>query len=80
MRRVPRLAHGKARGMQIPKDKILDLLRSRGEDDKASQADSDLPDEVDTEKHSGTLDKLGIDPEMLGKLGAGGGVGDKLGL
>ena len=66
--------------MQIPKDKILDLLRSRGEDDKASKADSELPDQVDTEKHSGTLDKLGIDPGMMGKLGGGGGIGDKLGL
>jgi len=69
--------------MQIPKDQILDLLRSRGEDDKASQADSELPDQVDTEQHAGKLEKLGIDPqELLGKLGGGaaGGVGDKLGL
>jgi hypothetical protein len=66
--------------MQIPKEKILELLRSQGEDDKASKADSELPDQVDTEKHSGTLDKLGIDPETIGKLGAAGGVGDKLGL
>jgi hypothetical protein len=66
--------------MQIPKDKLLDLLRQQGEDDKASKADSELPDQVDTEKHSGTLDKLGIDPGMIGKLGASGGIGDKLGL
>ena len=66
--------------MQIPKDKLLEMLRSRGEDDKASKADSELPDQVDTEKHSGTLDKLGIDPKMIGKLGAAGGIGDKLGL
>ena len=66
--------------MQIPKEKILELLRSRGDDDKASKADSELPDQVDTEKHSGKLDKLGIDPGMIGKLGAAGGVGDKLGL
>ena len=66
--------------MQIPKEKILELLRSRGEDDKASKADSELPDQVDTEKHSGKLDKLGIDPGMIGKLGGAGGVGKKLGL
>jgi len=66
--------------MQIPKEKILELLRSRGEDDKASKADSELPDQVDTQKHSGKLDKLGIDPEMIGKLGGAGGVGKKLGL
>jgi hypothetical protein len=69
--------------MQIPKDKILELLRSRGENDKASQADSELPDQVDTEQHSGQLEKLGIDPQdLLSKLGGGsaGGIGDKLGL
>ena len=69
--------------MQIPKEKILDLLRSRGEGDKAAQADSELPDQVDTEQHAGILSKLGIDPQdLLGQLGGGaaGGIGDKLGL
>jgi hypothetical protein len=66
--------------MQIPKDKILELLRSQGDDKKASKADSELPDQVDTQKHSGKLDELGIDPKMLGKLGGAGGIGDKLGL
>jgi hypothetical protein len=69
--------------MQIPKDQILDLLRSRGEDDKASQADSELPDQVDTEQHAGMLEKLGISPQdLMSKLGGGaaGGLGDKLGL
>jgi hypothetical protein len=58
--------------MEIPKDKILELLRSRGEQDKADQADSELPDSVDTEKHADLLNKLGIDPgDLLGKLGGG---------
>ena len=65
--------------MQIPKDQILQLLRSRGEDQKAEQADGQLPDQVDTEKHAGILEQLGIDPQdLLGSLG--GGIGDKLGL
>lgn len=60
--------------MEIPKDKILDALRSRGEGDKAQQADEELPGTVDTEKHSGLLAKFGVDPkELLG------GLGDKLG-
>jgi hypothetical protein len=71
--------------MQIPKDQILDLLRSRGEDDKASQADSELPAQVDTEQHAGILERLGVSPqELIGKFagggGVGGGIGDKLGL
>jgi hypothetical protein len=69
--------------MQIPKDQILDLLRSRGEEDKASQADSELPDQVDTEQHAGILERLGVSPqELIAKFagGGGGGIGDKLGL
>jgi hypothetical protein len=65
--------------MEIPKDKVIELLRDRGQDDKAQQADRELPDQVDTEQHADQLSKLGIDPqELAGKLP--GGVGDKLGL
>jgi hypothetical protein len=65
--------------MQIPKDQILQLLRSRGQEDKAAQADGELPDQVDTEQHAGILQKLGIDPgDLVGSLG--GGLGGKLGL
>ena len=64
--------------MEIPKDKILDLLRQRGDNDKAQQADRELPDSVDPERDKGMLDQLGIDPQdLLGKLG---GLGGKLGL
>jgi hypothetical protein len=65
--------------VQIPKDQILDLLRKRGESDKAQQADKELPDQVDPEQHADLLGRLGIDPgDLLGKLP--GGLGDKLGL
>jgi hypothetical protein len=58
--------------MQIPKDQILQLLQDRGESDKASQAQQELPDQVDTEQHADLLQKLGIDPQdFLGKLGGG---------
>ncbi len=58
--------------MEIPKDQILELLRSRGDHDKADQADQELPDQVDPEKHSDLLAKFGIDPsELLGKFGGG---------
>ena len=58
--------------MEIPKDKILDLLRQRGEHDKAEQADQELPDQVDTEEHGGLLERFGINPqELLGGLGGG---------
>jgi len=58
--------------MEIPKDKILELLRQRGDHDKAQQADQELPDQVDTEKHGGLLERFGINPqELLGGLGGG---------
>ena len=64
--------------MQIPKEQILELLRSRGQDDKASQAEGELPEQVDTEQHAELLEKLGIDPgDLAGSLG---GIGNKLGL
>jgi hypothetical protein len=66
--------------MQIPKEKILALLRSRGEDGKASQADGELPEQVDTEQHAGLLQKFGIDPQDLISQLRGGGIGAKLGL
>lgn len=55
--------------MQIPKDQILELLRGRGDDDKAAQAESELPDEVDTDRDKDQLDRFGIDPqELMSKL------------
>ena len=61
--------------MTIPKEKIIELLRERGADDKIQQAEQELPDPVDPEQHRDQLEKLGIDPQDL--LG---GIGDKLGL
>jgi hypothetical protein len=64
--------------MEIPKDKILDLLRQRGENDKAERADRELPDQVDPDRDRGMLEKFGIDPQDL--VGSLGGIGKKLGL
>src|SRR4028118_1473448 len=47
--------------MQIDKSQILELLRSQGKNDEASQADGELPDQVDTDQHGGMLSKYGID-------------------
>ena len=66
--------------MQIPKDKILELLRSRGDQDKADRAKGELPDQVDTDRDAGLLQKFGIDPSDLLSQFGGGDVGKKLGL
>ncbi len=56
--------------MNIDKQQIIDLLRNRGDNDKADQANQELPDQVDTDRDSGLLSKFGINPQdLLGKLG-----------
>lgn len=58
--------------MQIDKSQIIELLKTRGEQDKADQADAELPEKVDTEQHQGLLEKLGISPtELLSKFSGG---------
>jgi hypothetical protein len=65
--------------MNIDKQQILELLRSQGKGDQAQQADSELPEQVDTDQHAGLLQKLGINiDDLLG--GAAGGIAGKIGL
>ncbi|MDQ2845369.1 MAG: hypothetical protein M3Y77_03250 [Actinomycetota bacterium] len=64
--------------MNIDKNTVMDLIRSKGDQSKTDQAQQELPDTVDTGQHAGLLSKLGIDPkELIGKFG---GLGDKLGI
>ena len=61
--------------MQLDKNMILDLLRERGQVDQASQAEQELPDQVDTDKDGGLLQKFGLDPqELIQKFMGGGGL------
>jgi hypothetical protein len=63
--------------MEIDKAQIVEMLRQRGDTDEADQAQSDLPNKVDTDKDSGLLDKYGINvQDLMGKLPGGfGGLG-----
>jgi hypothetical protein len=62
--------------VQVDRDTIIELLKSRGEHDKAEQAQSELPGKVDLDQHADLLAKLGIDPQdLVGKLGGLGGLG-----
>jgi len=66
--------------MQIDKQMVLDLIKQHGNADQADQAQSELPDQVDTDQHADLLQKFGVNPqELLGKLGGGGGLGGLLG-
>jgi hypothetical protein len=65
--------------VQIDKQQILEFLRSQGDNQKAQEADQQLPDQVDTDQHANLLSGLGINvQDLLGKLG-GGGLGGMLG-
>jgi hypothetical protein len=66
------------RPWRSPRDQILDMLRKRGDDDKAAQAAQELPDQVNPEQHGDLLSRVGVDPKDV--VGGLGGVGDKLGL
>ncbi len=57
--------------MRIDRQHIIDFLRNRGDHDKADQAQSELPDPVDTDQHADKLSQLDIDIRDLG-AGAGG--------
>ena len=51
--------------MQIDKNQVLDLLRSRGDDQSLRQADQELPQQVVTEQHAGLLDTFGLNPHDI---------------
>lgn len=61
--------------MQFDKSQILGLLRSQGNASTADQADRELPDQVDTDRDAGLLQKFGLTPmEIIGALTGGGGA------
>jgi hypothetical protein len=61
--------------MQIDKQQIIDSLRQQGDQDKAQQAEGQLPEQVDTEQDAGTLQNLGINPQdLIAKFTGGGGI------
>jgi hypothetical protein len=66
--------------MNIDKSQLLDLLRSSGDDEQADRAERELPDQVDTDRDRGLLDRLGLDvDDILAKLGGGDGLSGLIG-
>ena len=56
--------------MQIPQDKILEMLQQPGKSDQGDQAKQELSDQVDPEQHFDLLQKFGPNPqELLSKFG-----------
>ncbi len=51
--------------MQIARERVLELLRNRGDDDEANKAERELPAAVDTDREAGLLTKFGVHPPEL---------------
>jgi hypothetical protein len=51
--------------VQIDKETVLGLLREQGKDEQAEQASRELPDQVDTDRDAGLLERFGIRPDEL---------------
>ena len=61
--------------MEIDKNTVLGLLREQGRDDQVDQASQELPDQVDTDRDAGLLEKFGVNPQdLLSRFGGGGGL------
>ncbi|HEV7210943.1 MAG TPA: hypothetical protein VGN47_04440 [Blastococcus sp.] len=59
--------------MKLDRSELVRLLRTQGENDTADAVDSQLPEEVDTDRDGDRLDALGLDrTELMAKLAAGG--------
>ncbi len=58
-------AAGRAAEVLIEKERILAILRSRGQDIRADWVDRELQDEVDTDHHAGLLATLHLTPADL---------------
>ena len=51
--------------MEIDKDTILDFLKEQGKDQEAADAQQELPDQVDTDRDAGLLERFGVDVSAL---------------
>ena len=64
--------------MKLDKDKLVEVLRTQGDNDTADQVQSNLPAEIDTDRDAGALEAVGLDrTQLMAKL-AGGGFGQSL--
>ena len=55
--------------MQVDKEDVVDLLRSRGEHDKAANVDCALPRHVDTEADAGLLHQFDVNVSDITEAG-----------
>ena len=51
--------------MEIANESVLKLIRERGDDEQAKQAETELPDQIDTDRYASILQRFGVDPQDL---------------
>jgi hypothetical protein len=63
--------------MEIDKQQILGLLRDLGDEQRAQQAERELPDRIDPERDGPLLSRFGLDPlDLMGRFPGGLGLPD----
>jgi hypothetical protein len=61
--------------VKLDKQELVRVLRTEGDNDTADKVESELPDDIDTDRDGAALDGLGLDrTQLMAKL-AGGGLG-----
>ena len=61
--------------MKLDRQKLVETLRTEGDNDTADKVAAQLPDEIDTDRDGDALDAIGLDrTQLMAKL-AGGGLG-----
>jgi hypothetical protein len=59
--------------VKLEKQRLLEILRTEGDNDTAQAVESQLPDEIDTERDADALSGVGLDrTQLMAKLAAGG--------
>jgi F0F1-type ATP synthase membrane subunit b/b' len=48
--------------MQIPREMVLEQLRSRGDYEATERAEQELPEKLDSDEHRELLERYGVDP------------------
>jgi hypothetical protein len=51
--------------MLVPKEMVVEQLRSRGDHEAAERAERELDEKVDTDQDAGLLAELGVDAQRL---------------
>ena len=69
---------GKHARMRIAKQELVRVLRTQGDNNTADKAESQLPDEIDTDGHADQLAAIGLDGGTLQAKLAGGALGGTL--